>query len=790
MNTARAHRPPYVFALLLAFLGATFVAGGLRLLSLGGSPYYVLAGAALIGSGVLLWRGDRRGSLLYGLLLAATLVWSVFEVGVDLWALAPRLLALSLIGLWFLTPWVRRGLYAPGPPPPLFKGPMRASIAASVLAAGAAILFLGSVQTTVTASPSRVPSEPMAGPKSSVPAQEWPHYGGTTHGTRYTRADEITPENARRLEELWRYRTRRGGAFKATPIQAGELLYVCTGGNVIVALDAESGARRWEFDPEVKLPRMGNFATTCRGVSYHRAGPAHLGDCRERILTATTDARLFAVDAQTGERCSSFGANGEISLLHGMGEVKPGFYFVTSPPTIARGLAIIGGWVVDNVEVNEPSGVVRAFDATTGRFAWAWDMGRPGVNTEPAQGEFYTRGTPNVWSLTSYDDELGLIYLPTGNATPDYFGAHRSPESEKYASSVVALDVADGSVRWSFQTVHHDIWDYDVPSQPVLIDLPNAEGGVTRALVQATKRGELFLLDRRSGEPLADVEERPTPQGAVPGDWTAETQPFSVGMPNFRGPDWTEADMWGLTPVDQLWCRIEFRKLRYEGHFTPPSLEGTLQVPGNAGGFNWGSVAIDEERRLMIVNPLWMGNRLQLIPRDQAPRDMRGGTQLGTPYAMTTRPFMSPLQVPCQKPPYGTLGVVDLETRQIVWHKPLGTANESGPLGLRIKAPLPMGVPQTAGALVTKGGVIFVGGAMDRYFRAFDLHTGKVLWRDYLPGTAQATPMSYVGPKSKRQIVVLTVPNVTRGFARRRTPEPVEEDPEGGHVIAYALPAD
>ncbi len=539
---------------------------------------------------------------------------------------------------------------------------------------------------------------------------------------------------------------------------------------MIVALDAETGELRWQFDPQVKVPKIGNFGTTCRGVSYYRAPETHTGDCVERIVTATTDARMFAVDAKTGARCASFGGNGEINLLPGMGDVKPGFYFVTSPPTIARGRAIIGGWVMDNQEVGEPSGVVRAFDVLTGKFVWAWDMGRPGVNTEPGEGEWYTRGTPNVWSLTSYDDKLGLVYVPTGNETPDYYGAHRSAASEKYASSVVALDVESGDVRWSFQTVHHDIWDYDVPSQPVLFELPQPDGTTVPALVQGTKRGELFLLDRRTGTPLAEVRELPVPQGAVPGDWTPKTQPFSVGMPQFRGPDLTEADMWGLTPLDQLWCRIEFRKLRYEGHFTPPTLTGTLQYPGNAGGFNWGSVAIDEENLLMVVNPLLMSNRLQLYPRDQIPEGLRVSKQAGTPYAMTTRPFMSPLFVPCQKPPYGTLGVVDLKTREVVWNKPVGTTNESGPFGIGIKLSLPMGVPQTAGTIVTKGGLIFIGGTMDRYFRAFDLRTGEELWHDYLPATAHATPMSYLAPKTQRQVIVLTVPNSSRRFRHAAAP--------------------
>ena len=283
--------------------------------------------------------------------------------------------------------------------------------------------------------------------------------------------------------------------------------------NVVVALDAETGAKRWEFDPQMKIAPVG-FNGTCRGVSYYHAPEGYSGDCPARIIMGTTDARLMALDAATGERCQGFGNNGEVDLMKGIGEAKPNIYLVTTPPLIARNLAVVGTRVADNFEVDEPSGVVRAYDAITGKFTWAWDMGRPGVNTEPAEGEQYTRGTPNVWTLMSYDDALGLVYAPTGNSTPDFFGAHRNDASEKYSSSVVALDVTDGSVRWSFQTVHHDVWDYDVPSQPTLVDLPQADGSVVPALVQPTKRGELFLLDRRTGTPIADVEERAVPQGA------------------------------------------------------------------------------------------------------------------------------------------------------------------------------------------------------------------------------------------------------------------------------------
>jgi len=263
------------------------------------------------------------------------------------------------------------------------------------------------------------------------------------------------------------------------------------------------------------------------------------------------------------------------------------------------------------------------------------------------------------------------------------------------------------------------------------------------------------------------------------------TQPFSVGMPNFR-PELTEADMWGITPFDHMYCRIQYRKLRWEGHFTPPTVEGTLVFPGNAGGFNWGSVAVDEERQLLVAAPMILGSRLSLIPREKVPQGAQRYLQLGTPYAASIVPFMSVLAVPCNEPPYGRLAVIDLQTRQIVWNRRLGTTNESGPLGMKIGIALPMGVPLSAGPIVTKGGVIFFGGGMDRYFRAFDLTTGKELWRDKLPGASHATPMTYLSPKSKRQIVVIPVPAGQRfGMDDGKA---AQADSEGGHLIAYALP--
>ncbi|MET0533097.1 MAG: membrane-bound PQQ-dependent dehydrogenase, glucose/quinate/shikimate family, partial [Steroidobacter sp.] len=740
---------PRIFAAVLILIGLALAAGGLRLAALGGSWYYLISGALLIASAVLLWRGDRRGAYLYGLLTFGTVIWALVEAGFDGWALAPRILPFLVLGLLLLRPRVRRALFG-NQPRPLFGS----WIAWATLASLSAICIGVALREPY-------PTLPFPAASHSPSVNDWEHWGGSAAGRRYAALDQINATNVSKLAVAWTFRTGVGGAFKATPLQIRDTLYVCLAGNMIAAIDSATGEERWHFDPQLKDSKIG-FTTTCRGLAYYKAPDART-ECAERLLTATTDARLIAVDLASGQRCSDFGANGEVDLLVGMGQVTPGFYYLTSPPTIASGVAVLGGWVADNVEVKEPSGVIRGFDPISGRMMWAWDLGRDQPITELTAEETFTRGTPNAWSVFSADDELGLVYIPTGNATPDYYGGHRSPESERFASSVVALDARTGVVRWSFQTTHHDIWDYDVPSQPVLVDfVPEGKTERVRALIAPTKRGELFLLDRTNGQPLADVEERPVPQTDVPHEWTAPTQPFSVGMPAFNREPLTEGKMWGITPIDQMLCRIAFRELRYEGVLTPPSLRGTIQYPGFAGGMNWGSVAIDEGSNVMIVNALQMGNHLKLYPRAQVTKETRlgygGGLQLGTPYAALTEPFLSPLFVPCQQPPFGEIAAVDLQTRTLLWRRPLGTSNELGPLGFKTRLPIPMGVPYSAGAVVTKGGLVFIGGTMDRRFRAFDMRTGDILWSAILPNNAQATPMSYQSPRTGKQYVVLAVP--------------------------------
>ena len=786
MNTSSAANasPMRVFPGLLLLIAAVFAVGGIRLVSLGGSFYYLLAGIVLMICAVQMWRGRPSGAWLYGGLLLATLVWGLVEVGLDFWALQARVFLFMVLGCWLLSPWARKALYQ-GSPPPLFNSVFTWAIIFTLVITLAAFWALNS-----RAQNTNSPVDLESGEVPVRPIGEWHHYGNSAGGNRFSPLDQINTGNVDQLTVAWTFRTKVGGTFKATPLQIGEYLYVCGGGNVVMAIDAEDGALVWNFDPEIDdevLRNLRYFTTTCRGVTYYQAPVDYQGECPQRILTATTDARLIALDALTGKICPGFGNNGQIDLKYKLGEVKPFYYFVTSPPAIVRGNAVVGGWVFDNREVKEPSGVVRAFNAITGQFSWAWDMGRPGIYTEPGDGEIYTRGTPNVWSIFSVDEERGIVYAPTGNETPDYFGGYRLEASEKYASSVVALNGQTGAPIWHFQTVHHDIWDWDVPSQPVLVDIPGDTGELIPALVQPTKRGELFLLNRVTGEPIAEVIEKPVPQGGVPEDWTAPTQPFSVGMPNFREPDLTEADMWGITPFDQLWCRIEFKKLRYEGHFTPPSTAWTLQYPGNAGGFNWGSVSVDPVNHLLVANPLNMANRTRLIPRAEMDAGARGSMQAGTPYGFSTERFMSPLDVPCQKPPYGWLAVIDLKTHELLWKKPAGTTNEMGPLGIKVGVPLPMGVPLSAGTIATQGGLIFMAGTMDRYLRAVDINNGEELWRYKLPASAQATPMTYLTPRSNRQMIVVTVPAQGRSPTGAAAQTPEGEDPEGGYVIAFEV---
>ncbi len=783
MTTSSSYPKPRALSIVIGLIGALMLWQGLLLMAAGGSFYYAFAGVVLIASAVFLFRGEARGARLYGAFLLFTYIWALYESGLDAWALMPRVAMFTVLGLWFVLPRVRRGLLQSEPAPLFQQRSTQATLGGLALLVVA--LFISSGYEVGT------PSALGSGQVNNATG-EWSHYGASKTGTRYAATDQINLENVGSLEKAWEIRTGVPGAFKGTPIQIDDGLYLCTGQNIILALDPDSGEERWRFDPDLQSPRIG-FWDTCRGVTYYQSPQSNPGaECAERIFTATTDARLIAVDKNTGIPCSDFGADGEISLLDGMGEVVPGFYFVTSPPTIANDVLVLGGWVLDNQMTDEPSGVVRGFNPMTGELVWAWDMGREDRAGLPSPGENYTRGTPNVWSLTSADEELGLIYVPTGNATPDYFGGHRSEAMEKYASSVIALDARTGRVRWSFQTTHHDIWDYDVPAQPTLVDIP-IDGIIRKAVIVPTKRAEIFLLDRETGEPIAEVAELPTPQTDIPEEYTVPTQPFSVGMPSFADKLLTEADMWGITPFDQAACRLQFKRMRYDGPLTPPTTgHGSLYYPGVAGGMNWGSVAVDEVNNLMVVNTMHNPSVVRLIPREDVRENEGfgiGGAQSGTPYAVFSFFFLSPLFAPCLEPPYGEMAVVDLASQELLWRRPLGTGKEQGPLGIPSRLPLPMGMFYNAGSIVTGGGLIFNAGVVDSTARAIDVYTGKEVWTDALPGSSTATPMSYVSPATAKQYVIVTVEGGGGGLQLETAAddEATSGDVPGGYVIAYSL---
>ena len=769
---------------VVAGAGLFFLAGGIYLVRLGGSWYFVLAGLVLLASGVLTACRRPSGAALFALAFLATAVWAPWEAGLQFWPLVSRLFAFT-VGALVVALSV----------PLLTRSPAWRRLAYG----SAAVLAVGIVATAVSAfSPKNViaPTETAAARPAvdpSAPVPDWSAWGADVAGTRFSPLGDITPANVGTLKVAWTARTGEtpqstgsGAEDQNTPIQIGDRLFICTAYGTVISYDAETGEEKWRHVSGGTIPAW----QRCRGVAYYdattaaRVTPLPEGAdaalSPRRVFVPTVDGRLIGLDAETGKAAANFGQDGIVDLKVGMGEVKPGYYQQTSTPLVAANLVIVGGRVADNNETGEPPGVVRAYDAVTGDLVWAWDPGNPAVTREPLSPEGYTRGTPNVWSAMSYDPKLGLVYLPTGNATPDFWAGSRTSEDDKWSSSIVAVNIATGRPVWHFQTVHHDLWDFDVPAQPVLYDIPNADGTTTPALAQVLKSGMIFLLNRQTGEPVAAVENRPVPQGDVPGERYSPTQPYSVGMPMIGNQTLSEADMWGATPFDQLLCRIAFKSMRHEGVFTPPGLDPALQFPGSLGGMNWGSVSIDPTTSYMFVNDMRLGLANYMIPRDQ----VKGGSgiemgvvpQLGTPFGAMRQRFLSQLGIPCQAPPFGTLSAIDLKTRKLVWQVPVGTVEDTGPLGIKMGLPIPIGMPTLGPTLATQSGLVFIAGTQDFYLRAYDSRTGKEVWKARLPVGSQGGPMTYRSPKTGKQYIV-----VTAGGARQ-SPE------RGDYVIAYALP--
>lgn len=732
MPKKRVARPPRIFAALIALIGLFFLGGGIWLLTLGGSPYYAVAGAAIFVSAGFLWFGNPTGSAIFQLTTVATVLWAIWESGLDVVAVAPRVGLFIVLTAWLYMPWVARGLNndpEEDPPPDDTSDLKKVAAAIAITVIGAGAVF--GAQYTMAQ------EHRHHGGEHGAHAGDWRHYGGDLFGSRYSTLDQISEDNIGELREVWRYRTsdlphqgdRGSFAFDATPLEVGDTLYFCTPHRSIIALNAETGEERWRFDPETEAQIT---PASCPSVAYYARGNAN-GVCTQRILGVTADARLVALDAGTGAVCDGFGENGFVSLTNGAGTPAAGKFYLTSPPMIVGSHVIVGGGGGADHSRDAPSGVVRSFDVQTGRQEWAWDIGGAG-------NDGYTRGTPATNAPFAADPELGLVYVATGSPPLITDGTSLRPFNARYANSVVALEIATGRVRWSFQTTHKDVWNYGLNAQPVLVDLLQPDG-IRHALVQATKEGEVFVLDRATGEAVSQFTEVPVPLGG--GLPYSATQPRSEI--SFAPEPLTESDMWGYTPFDQLMCRIEFKSARYEGPFTPPGTKPAITYPGATGGISEGGIAVDQRSKLIVANTTLIASYDKIVRRDDGS------------YEKISEPFFGPLGVPCNEPPWSMLHLYDLKTDEPVWNRPLSEPSSGGPLA-------------------TEGALVFTAGTADGSLRAHQLYLGEELWSTSLPAGGQATPMTYETASGRQFLVIAAGGSEALGSET------------GDYLVAYALP--
>lgn len=793
MNTHKSKRSvaKIITSIILWLATLYLLIGGIWLISLGGSAYYAILAIAL-GLFTILYQRNCSNSLWwFAIILIATLDWGLSESGTDFWALAPRFDILFLLGLWLLLPWPTRQLTT--------KRSGQAAIAIGL------IVILGIMLYSINHDPqeingtiSRAQPAPAVDP-NGVAAEDWPAYGRTQGGTRYSPLTQINTNNVNQLKVAWTYHT---GDFKTnndsaettnelTPIKIGNKLFICTPHQFLDALDATTGKRLWRFDPKLRSNKTFQHLT-CRGVSYYDATKAKQNEttpstlCPRKVLLPVNDGRLIAVNADNGQKCQDFGNNGEINLQAKMPYAYLGGYNPTSPPVVTPSTIIIGGSVTDNLSTKEPSGVIRGYDANNGHLKWIFDTGAQNPNAMPGENTTFVHNSPNAWAPLAYDQQRNIVYIPTGVGTPDIWGGNRDKLKERYANSIVALNASTGKLIWHFQTTHHDLWDMDVPAQPSLMDVTLPSGKRVPAIYILTKTGNIFVLNRETGQPIVPITEKSVPQTLKRGNLTkgehyAATQPFSALSLTPQGK-LTDKDMWGASMFDQLVCRIQFKRLNYDGIYTPPSENGTLVFPGNLGVFEWGGISVNQDRQIALMNPIGLPFISRLIPTNpnRAQQEQGAGTEngmqpmYGVPYGVEINPFLSPIGLPCKQPAWGFVSGVDLQTNKVVWKKRIGTIRDSLPKLFELP-PMKIGVPGLGGSISTAGNVMFVSATQDDYLRAFDTSNGQLLWQARLPAGGQATPMTYA-VNGKQYIVQMAGGHGSFGTRM------------GDTLIAYTLP--
>src|SRR6266404_5177684 len=621
----------------------------------------------------------------------------------------------------------------------------------------------------------------------NIAGEEWPYYGHDAGGMRYSPLTQINRENVSTLKVAWTFHTgdisegrgdRKRSGFETTPLLVDGTLYLTTPFNRVITLDPETGTQRWTYDPKIDLDGDYGDGLVNRGAATWLDSARPSGQpCRRRIFESTQDARLVAIDAASGAACADFGKGGQVNLSEVSG-YHAGWYHMTSPPAIIDDLVIVGSAIDDNHRADMARGVVCAYDARTGALRWSWDP-LPANRVADGKTQPFRSGAATAWSVMAIDAERDLVFIPTGSPSPDYYGGLRQGD-DKWANSVVALRAKTGEFIWGFQLVHHDLWDFDSAAPPLLTTV-RRDGQDVPVVIQGNKAGLLYVLNRDTGKPVFPVEERPVPQSDVPGEKASPTQPFPLAPPPLAAHTLTADEAWGPTPEDREACRKAISQLRNEGIFTPPSLKGTLMVPGNIGGMTWSGYAFDPQHSLLVTNTNNIVAGARLIPRVKY--DQRGshdedgdyGDQTGTPYGMFRRFLQSPSDLPCSAPPWGLLSAVDMNEGKIRWQVPLGSMQDFG--GAHAQQ-IPPGSISLGGPIITAGGIVFIAGTTDSFLRGFDIETGKELWKVQLPAGANATPMTYRLASSGKQYLVIAAgghPKIT-------------EEKLGDALVAFTIP--